>query len=221
MARDLCSGEAVMNERVNHYTIIVGASPVAEDLRRWLVRRDMPHAGIAAHIGLLRRALVLSEHDLTITCIALDRVTLDRHGRQLRTLLADSDAFPTAVRSIGLLSDLGLTSEVAELGCDVYVQGVAQAVGISRQIARFTSARNRPCFAAVDRWRHWSRDSVSGTGLCLSDRWLKFSHWLRTGPVGAPRSWLCRDQDRIPGKEHPGRGYPGGDWPGAGSGGVN
>lgn len=125
-----------MNERASHFTIIVGASPVAEGLRRLLVQRRMPHAGIASQIRSLRRALVLSEHDLTVICVAVDRPTIDRYGSRLRGVLADRDCFPTALRSIGLLGGAGLTPDAAQLGCDVYASSSAQAFRVARQLVR-------------------------------------------------------------------------------------
>lgn len=125
-----------MNARASHFTIIVGASPLAEGLRRLLVRRGMPHAGISSQVRLLRRALVLSEHDLTIMCVAVDRPAIGRYRSGLRDVLADRDSFPTGLFSIGLLGGSGLTPDAAQIGCDVYVWSSSQALRTARQLAR-------------------------------------------------------------------------------------
>ncbi len=69
----------------------------------------------------------MGENEFVVVCIALDKPTISRHGEALRSLLSDHRCFPTKVRTVGLLSELGLTREVAELGCDVYVDSSAQA----------------------------------------------------------------------------------------------
>ncbi len=85
------------------------------------------HAAVVAHVNSIRRSLVMGENEFVVVCIALDQPTIMRHGEALRSLLSDHRCFPTKVRTVGLLSELGLTREVAELGCDVYVDSSAQA----------------------------------------------------------------------------------------------
>ena len=133
-----------MEERSNHITVIIGASAVAEDLRRRLVRRKVAHAGIATHLRGLRKSITLGQGDLMIVCIALDQSTIDRHGESLRKLLADCHCFPQAVRSIGLLPEVGLTRETAEMGCDVYAQNsTAAAKAVELLAKRWKSKKSR------------------------------------------------------------------------------
>ena len=113
---------------MSHLTVVIGASAVAEELRRSLVSQGVIHAGIATHLRGLREMIVLGDSDLVVICIALDRATLQRHGETLRQLLADHHCFPQAIRSVGLLNDMGLTSEIAEMGCDIFVHDSTQAI---------------------------------------------------------------------------------------------
>ena len=140
-----------MIERAPHLAVVIGAAPVAEELRRSLVMHAVPHAGVANHLRGLRRALALGEYGLVVLCVSADHVTLARHGRGLRTLLADGAGFLTAVRSVGLVTEMGFTSDVASLGCDVYVASSREAAGATRVLAE------RNClepgrFAALPEW---------------------------------------------------------------------
>ena len=83
VAWDYCN----MEERSSHLTVVVGASTLAEDLRRLLVQCGVAHAGVATHLRGLRKSMLLGENDLVIVCIALDQNTLQRHGDSLRRLL--------------------------------------------------------------------------------------------------------------------------------------
>ena len=133
-----------MEERSNHITVIVGASAVAEELRRMLVRLKVAHAGVATHLRGLRKSMALGQNDLMIICIALDSSTLARHGESLRKLLADCHCFPQAVRSVGLLTKIGLTRDTAALGCDVYAHDSVEAAHAVKLIAkRWRSQRSR------------------------------------------------------------------------------
>lgn len=136
VARRLHGPSCHMEERSNHITVIVGASTLAEDLRRMLVRRKVAHAGVATHLRGLRRSMALGESDLMIICIALDQRTIDRHGESLRKLLADCHCFPQAVRSVGFLTEVGLTSDTATLGCDVYAHDSEEAARAVRLLAK-------------------------------------------------------------------------------------
>ena len=110
-----------------HLTLVLGDPATAGQLRCALQSHGVDHAAVVAHVSSIRRSLVLGENDFVVVCIALDRATIRRQGSQLRSMLSDHQCFPTAVRTVGLLTDLGLTREAAELGCDVYVDGSAQA----------------------------------------------------------------------------------------------
>lgn len=133
IARD----ESDMEERPDHLTVVIGASSVAEDLRRSLVQHGVTHAGVTAHLRGLRRTMVLQEsEELVVVCVSLDPATLERHGPALRQLLADHHCSPRGIRSVGLLTGLGFTRDVAEMGCDVYVEDSAQAAKAVRMLAR-------------------------------------------------------------------------------------
>src|SRR5436190_3970175 len=125
-----------MEERRDHLTVVIGAAGIAEDLRRLLVRANLSHVGIATHLRGLRKSMIVERGDLVVVCIALDHPTLARHGNALRRLLADHECYPRAVRSVGLLTDIGLTRDAAEMGCDVYVDNSAQAADAVRMLAR-------------------------------------------------------------------------------------
>ena len=116
-----------MEEGLAHLTVVVGNSVLAEDLRRMLVQHDVHHIGVAAHMRGLRSTLVLGEHECMVVCIALDEATMQRHGAGLRQLLADQRCFSSRLRSVGLLTDLGLTRDVAALGCDIFVADTDEA----------------------------------------------------------------------------------------------
>jgi len=132
-----------MEERSNHLTVVVGASAVAEELRRSLVQHGVAHAGVAAHLRGLRKSMVLGENDLVVVCISLDQPTLERHGGSLRQMMADHHCFPQAMRTVGLLTDLGLTRDVAELGCDVFVHDTKDAAKAIGQLTRRWQSQRR------------------------------------------------------------------------------
>ncbi len=116
-----------MRRGAAHLTIVVGDPAKADELRSALDRQGVDHAAVVTQPRTIRRSLVLGENEFVIVCIALDGPTIRKHGKALRSLLSDHRCFPTAVRTVGLLSDLGLTREAAELGCDVYVEDSAHA----------------------------------------------------------------------------------------------
>ncbi len=110
-----------------HLTLVLGDPANAGQLRRALENHGVDHAAVVAQIGSVRRSLALGENEFVVVCIALDQSTIEQHGDSLKSLLSDNGCFPTRFRTVGLLSDLGLTREAAELGCDVYVEDSAQA----------------------------------------------------------------------------------------------
>ncbi|MEE8116482.1 MAG: hypothetical protein V3T28_05170 [Gemmatimonadales bacterium] len=116
-----------MRRGAAHLTIVLGDPAKADELRAALDRHGVDHAAVVTQPRSIRRSLVLGENDFVVVCIALDGPTIRKHGNALRSLLSDHRCFPTAMRTVGLLSDLGLTREVAELGCDVYVEDSAHA----------------------------------------------------------------------------------------------
>jgi len=116
-----------MRRGAAHLTIVLGDPAKADELRSALHRHGVDHAAVVTQPRFLRRSLVLGENEFVVVCIALDGPTIRKHWKALRSLLSDHRCFPTAVRTVGLLSDLGLTREAAELGCDVYVEDSAHA----------------------------------------------------------------------------------------------
>jgi hypothetical protein len=116
-----------MRKGAAHLTIVLGDPAKADELRSALGRHGINHAAVVTQPRSIRRSLVLGENEFVVVCIALDEPTIREHGKALRSLLSDHRCFPTAVRIVGLLSDLGLTREAAELGCDVYVEDSAHA----------------------------------------------------------------------------------------------
>lgn len=119
-------------ERSPQFAVVIGASPLAEAVRRSFVRRGLPHAGTAAHLRGLRRSLVLGECESAVLCIALDEATLDQYGHALRGVLQDQSTFASPVCSVGILPNDRLTPELASLGCHVYVQSPGQATDVVR-----------------------------------------------------------------------------------------
>lgn len=146
-----------MEERSNHIAVVIGASRVAEDLRRAFIHRGIPHSGIGGHTRGLRRMLVMGDREQFVLCIALDRITLSRHGEAIRTLLADQRCFPADIRSIGLIGDSNLTGAAAELGCDVYVHDSAQAL---RAVRMLSSGRSRISGGRFNRFRSENAQGV-------------------------------------------------------------
>ncbi len=116
-----------MRSGAAHLTIVLGDPAKADELRSALDRHGVDYAAVVTQPRSIRRSLVLGENEFVVVCIALDGPTIRKHGKALRDLLSDHRCFPTAVRTVGLLSDLGLTREAAELGCDVYVEDSAHA----------------------------------------------------------------------------------------------
>jgi hypothetical protein len=132
-----------MRRGAAHLTIVLGDPTKADELRSALDRHGVDHAAVVTHPWSIRRSLVLGENEFVVVCIAIDRPTLREHGEALRTLLSDHRCFPTTVRTVGLLSDLGLTREAAELGCDVYVEDSAQAAEAIRLLDDAWSSEGR------------------------------------------------------------------------------
>jgi hypothetical protein len=128
-----------MRRGAAHLTFVLADPARAEELRSVLEEHGVDYAAVVAHPWSVRRSLMLGENDFVIMCIALDKPTLHRHGKAIRQLLSDHRCFPTALRTVGLLSDLGLTREAAELGCDVYVEDTVQAAKAIRLIEEASS----------------------------------------------------------------------------------
>lgn len=149
-----------MRRGTAHLTIVLGDPATVDGLCSALADYGVDHAAVVTHPWSIRRSLVLGENAFVVLCIALDHSTIRQHGHALRSLLADHECFPTEVRTVGLLSDLGLTREVAELGCDVYVEDSAQAAAAIRLLDE-----------------DWSND---GPRLRVRSRWMLGSPNLPT-----------------------------------------
>ena len=116
-----------MRRGAAHLTLVFGEPATAGQLRSALERHGVAHAAVVAHLGSIRRSLVLGENEFVVVCIAIDKPTIMRQGEELKGLLSDNHCFPTGLRTVGLLTDLGLTTAAAELGCDLYVDNSAEA----------------------------------------------------------------------------------------------
>ncbi len=152
-----------MRRGAAHLTIVFGEPAKAEELRSALDRHGVDHAAVVAQPRSVRRSLVLGENEFVVVCIALDEPTIREHGKALRCLLSDHRCFPTAVRTVGLLSDLSLTREAAELGCDVYVEDSIQAAMAIRLLDDDWSNDERPDvprprMQVRGGWKHGSPD---------------------------------------------------------------
>ncbi len=152
-----------MRRGAAHLTIVLGEPAKADELRSALYRHGVDHAAVVTHPWSVRRSLVLGENEFVIVCIALDGPTIREHGKALRCLLSDHRCFPTAVRTVGLLSDLGLTREAAELGCDVYVEDSTQAAMAIRLLDDAWSNDERrdeprPRMQVRGGWKHGTPD---------------------------------------------------------------
>jgi hypothetical protein len=162
----IARGIPAMERRAGQLTVVIGASSIAEQLRRTLMQHDVAHVGITTHLRGLRRSMVMGQNELVVVCIALDQTTIARHGKAVRQLLADHHCRQQVVRSVGLLSDLGLNRDAAELGCDVYVDDSAQAAkAITLLARRWQNARARAIKAGP------SARKASGRSLARSWTW--------------------------------------------------
>jgi hypothetical protein len=150
-------------------TVVLGDPAIAGQLRCVLEAHGVDHAAVVAGVSTLRRNLLLGENDCVVVCIALDEPTLTRHGEALRQLLADHQCFPAAVRTVGLLSTLGLNRQAAELGCNVYVDDSARAA----EAIRLLEDDARPAKARADQRR---------AETAPAPRWSVRSRWM----VGSP-----------------------------------
>jgi hypothetical protein len=172
-----------MEAKGDHLAVVIGASRTAEELRRYLVTCGTPCSGVANHLRGLRRSLLLGRPEMAVVCVALNRLTLERHGEELRRLVRDLRAFPTPIHTIGLVPPLTLMSRVVHLGCDIYVSSAGEArdvLGLLR--------------------RHRRRDHVTARRKELLEMWAEGEAGCKRKtpavPAGAARDW--EDQGRPP-----------------------
>ena len=190
-----------MRRGAAHLTIVLGDAAKADELRSALDRHGVDHAAVVTQPRSIRRSLVLGENEFVVVCIALDGPTIRKHGKALRCLLSDHHCFPTAVRTVGLLSDLGLTREAAELGCDVYVEDSAHAAAAIRLLEEGWAAdkhRDAPRLRMRIRggWMHGSPDLPAElTSLISTGR--------SATPDPMPDPDIGRSKDLDPSSTHP------------------
>jgi hypothetical protein len=166
-----------MEAKGDHLAVVIGASRTAEELRRYLVTCGTPCSGVANHLRGLRRSLLLGRPEMAVVCVALNRLTLERHGEELRRLVRDLRAFPTPIHTIGLVPPLTLMSRVVHLGCDIYVSSAGEArdvLGLLRRHRRrdHVTARRKEL---LEMWAEG--EAGSGGGGRLAARSPRITGW--------------------------------------------
>ena len=128
--RDMEDGESV--------AILIGSSPLAEEVRRELVREGVPVIGSTGHLNGVRGLLL--DGTRAAACVTIDSTTMSRYGRSLQTLLSDLHGFPMPCPSVGLLADVHSVSRVGRLeqqagfrhgfreGCTIFTSDVETSV---------------------------------------------------------------------------------------------
>ncbi|MCZ6836930.1 MAG: hypothetical protein O7G85_14230 [Planctomycetota bacterium] len=162
---------------MDNLSVIIGASPRVERLRRRLVRGGVRNLGLATSLPGLRRELIGGDHELVVSCLLLDEPTLDNHRDELRCLLADAESFHATFRCIGLVPDAGRMDEAVELGCHLYVRDPGDVLGALDALNRHHSKPPR-CQVAPGMTRHLSRFRTNVTTTRISDRF----GWLDSDP---------------------------------------
>ncbi len=152
-------------------TLILDEPFAAQLMKSTLIQYGVQRAVVADHTVQIRRTLVLGADHLVVLCIALTEPTISRFGRAIHQLRADRNGFLTPLRLVGLLDHAGVTTQAAQLGCDVYVENLSQAANVIHLLAEMCGARRaKPRLAdplghgANDR-RHelaWMRCPVHG-----------------------------------------------------------
>lgn len=168
----------------------------AQLMRSTLIQYGIERTTVAGDTAQIRRKLVLGDDQSLVVCIALTERTISRHGRALRRLRADRNGFSAQMRFVGLLTDAGVTPEVAQLGCDVYVHSLPRAASVihllagtcgARRAAKLHRARQpgqdasgRPCARA---WRRGTRHAEIRVAK-LHPHWLGSGRWNGTTRFG-------------------------------------
>ena len=203
----------------DHVHLIVGASKSAEQLRRFMVRSGRPHGRAAGHLRGVRRRMIVERRGNVTVYVALDHSTLGRHGAALRTLMSDLQRSPGVVQSVGLLDESGLTAQVAEIGCDLYVDSFDEAARVMRMESSRKRCEIAACFGGEERneapfiteEREFARFERAAPGKCGGgnerDRSFMPQPWSRQARARRfPRCWTPRRRTR-PASERGGHDY--------------
>lgn len=172
--------------------LILDEPYAAQLMKATLIKYGVQRAVVADPTVQIRRSLVLGANRLVVVCIALTEPTISRFGRAIQKLRADRNGFLTPLRLVGVLNGAEVTTRAAQLGCDVYVENLAQAANVIHLLAEMCGARsakphraNPPGHGANDRRNElaWMRCPAHGEipGARLQD------HWLRPGSLSATR----------------------------------
>ncbi len=172
--------------------LILGEPYGAQLMKATLIQYGVQRAVVADHTVQIRRSLVLGANQLVVVCIALTQLTISRFGRAIQQLRADRNGFLTPLRLVGVLTGAGVTTQAAQLGCDVYVENLSQAANVIHLLAEMCGARRAklrradpPGHGANDRrhelaWMHCqAHGEMSGARLQ--------HHWLRPGSLSGKR----------------------------------
>ncbi len=190
-----------MLETGDQFTAVIGASEAIEELRRGLVRRGLPHAGASNQLRGLRRLMVEGLGELVIVCIAVDRTTIDRHGRALRSLLADLQGLPGSTFSVGLVTGADPGPLIAELGCDMYVGSSAEATDLIHLIRTESDLTLRPGGryggGGARRGGRASRMATRSTARGAAGRAARIAPLYRRGADRRTDRWHLRPQSDI------------------------
>ena len=166
--------------------LILDEPYAAQLMKSTLIQYGVQRAVVADPSVQIRRSLVLGANQLVVVCIALTQPTISRFGRAIQQLRADRNGFLTPLRLVGVLTGAGVTTQAAQLGCDVYVENLSQAAKVIHLLAEMCGARRAklrranppgPGHGANNR-RHelaWMRCIAHGemSGARLQDYWLR------------------------------------------------
>ncbi len=167
----------------------------AEVMKSTLNQYGVERAVVVDDTAQIRRTLVLGDHQFVVACIALTERTISRHGRAFQKLRADRNGFSAQMRLVGLLTDAGVTPEVAQLGCDVYVPSLSQAANVIHLLTEECGARRaklhrarQPGQDADDRqnanvWMRVTRHAEIRAAR-LQPHWLGPGRWSGNTPFG-------------------------------------
>ena len=172
--------------------LILDEPYAAQLMKSTLIQYGVQRVVVADHTVPIRRSLVLGANQLVVACIALTQPTISRFGRAIQQLRADRNGFLTPLRLVGVLTGAGITTQAAQLGCDVYVENLSQAANVIHLLAEMCGARraklhraNPPGHGANDQRRElaWMRCLAHG-----ETSGARLQHdWLRPGSLSANR----------------------------------